>query len=149
MSNQDQNASRNPEEMLRLATGIVSAYVQFNQLPAGQLAQMIRDIHGTLASLSGGAAAHDPEKHKPAVPIKKSITPEHIICLEDGKPLKMLKRYLRTRYGLSPEEYRLKWGLAADYPMVAPNYAQQRSQFAKQIGLGRTATKRRGRKKAA
>jgi predicted transcriptional regulator len=149
MSNQDQNASRNPEEMLRLATGIVSAYVQFNQLPAGQLAQMIRDIHGTLASLSSGGAAHDPEKHKPAVPIKKSITPEYIICLEDGKRLKMLKRYLRTRYDLSPDAYRLKWGLAADYPMVAPNYAQQRSQFAKQIGLGRTSTKRRGRKKAA
>jgi predicted transcriptional regulator len=135
--------------MLRLATGIVSAYVQFNQLPAGQLAQMIRDIHATLASLSGGGVAHDPEKHKPAVPIKKSITPDYIVCLEDGKQLKMLKRYLRTRYDLSPDAYRLKWGLAADYPMVAPNYAQQRSQFAKQIGLGRTATKRRGRKKAA
>jgi predicted transcriptional regulator len=149
MSNLESTPSRSSEETIRLATGIVSAYVQFNQLPAGQLAQMIRDIHGTLASLSSGVEMHDPEKHKPAVPIKKSITPEFLICLEDGKKLKMLKRYLRSRYGLSPEEYRMKWGLPADYPMVAPNYAEQRSQFAKQIGLGRTATKRKGRRKAA
>jgi len=94
---------------------------------------MIRDIHTTLASLSSGAEVHDSENHKPAVPIKKSITPEHIFCLEDGKPLKMLKRYLRSRYDLTPEAYRLKWGLAANYPMVAPNYAKQRSQFANEL----------------
>jgi len=136
------------DEMLRLATDIVSAYVQFNPLPAGQLAQMIRDVHEALSSLSG-AGASSAEKQKPAVAIKKSITPDYIVCLEDGKKLKMLKRYLRSRYDLSPEEYRAKWGLPADYPMVAPKYAEQRSQFAKQIGLGRTATKRRGRRKVA
>ena len=145
MSNVDGNTVANNDEMLRLATDIVSAYVQFNPLPAAQLAQMIRDVHDTLASLSGSAPSSG-ERQKPAIAIKKSITPDYIICLEDGKKLKMLKRYLRARYDLSPEEYRAKWGLPADYPMVAPKYAEQRSQFAKQIGLGRTATKRRGRK---
>jgi predicted transcriptional regulator len=145
MSNVDGSAAPKSDEMLRLATDIVSAYVQFNPLPAGQLAQMIRDVHDTLASLAGSAPA-SAERQKPAVPVKKSITPDYIVCLEDGKKLKMLKRYLRSRYDLSPEEYRAKWGLPADYPMVAPRYAEQRSQFAKQIGLGRTATKRRGRR---
>lgn len=145
MANIDGDTAPGSEEMLRLATDIVSAYVQFNPLPAGQLAQMIRDVHDTLASLAG-APAVAAERQKPAIPIKKSITPDYIICLEDGKKLKMLKRYLRSRYDLSPEEYRAKWGLPADYPMVAPKYAEQRSQFAKQIGLGRTATKRRTRR---
>jgi len=149
MPNAEQNASRGSEDLLRLATSIVSAYVQFNQLPAGQLAQMIRDIHTTLAGLSNGVEMRDATQHKPAIPIKKSITPDYIVCLEDGKKLKMLKRYLRSRYGLSPEEYRIKWNLPVDYPMVAPNYAKKRSDFAKQIGLGRTATKRKGRRKAA
>jgi predicted transcriptional regulator len=148
MSNVDGNAAPHNDEMLRLATDIVSAYVQFNPLPAGQLAQMIRDVHDTLASLAGSTPAST-ERQKPAIAIKKSITPDYIICLEDGKKLKMLKRYLRSRYDLSPEEYRSKWGLPADYPMVAPKYAEQRSQFAKQIGLGRTATKRRGRRSKA
>jgi predicted transcriptional regulator len=84
---------------------------------------------------------------KPAVPVKKSIHPEYIVCLEDGKKLKMLKRYLRSRYGLSPDDYRAKWGLPADYPMVAPNYAAQRSEFAKKIGLGRTASSKKGRRR--
>ncbi|HXZ68084.1 MAG TPA: MucR family transcriptional regulator [Alphaproteobacteria bacterium] len=145
MSNVDGNTVPNNDEMLRLATDIVSAYVQFNPLPAAQLAQMIRDVHDTLASLAGSAPS-SAERQKPAIAIKKSITPDYIVCLEDGKKLKMLKRYLRARYDLSPEEYRAKWGLPADYPMVAPKYAEQRSQFAKQIGLGRTATKRRGRR---
>lgn len=149
MSNAEQNAARGSEDLLRLATGIVSAYVQFNQLPAGQLAQMIREIHGTLAGLSNGAEHHEVSAHKPAVPVKKSVMPDYIVCLEDGKKLKMLKRYLRSRYDLSPEAYRLKWNLPADYPMVAPNYAKTRSDFAKKIGLGRTATKRKGRRKAA
>jgi MucR family transcriptional regulator, transcriptional regulator of exopolysaccharide biosynthesis len=148
MTDFEAGQTHNGEDMLRLATDIVSAYVQFNPLPAGQLAQMIRDVHETLSGLAGSGSSAA-EKLKPAVPIKKSITPEYIICLEDGKKLKMLKRYLRSRYDLSPEEYRSKWGLPADYPMVAPNYAEQRSQFAKQIGLGRTATKRRGRRKVA
>jgi MucR family transcriptional regulator, transcriptional regulator of exopolysaccharide biosynthesis len=147
MSNVEVGATGS-EETLRFATEIVSAYVQFNPLPAGQLAQMIREVHETLSSLGGGVSGNG-ERQKPAVPLKRSITPEYIVCLEDGKKLKMLKRYLRSRYDLSPEEYRAKWGLPADYPMVAPNYAEQRSQFAKQIGLGRTATKRRTRRKAA
>ena len=138
--------THDPEELLRLATDIVSAYVSFNQLPAGQLGEMLRDIHGALSSL---ANAEEPaaEALKPAVPVKKSITPDYLVCLEDGKKLKMLKRYLRSRYDLSPEEYRAKWGLPLDYPMVAPNYAEQRSAFAKQIGLGKGSPKRRGRRK--
>jgi predicted transcriptional regulator len=144
----DDASTSNNDEMLRLATDIVSAYVQFNPLPAGQLAQMIREVHGTLSGLAGSAPVAN-ERQKPAVAVKKSITPEYLICLEDGKKLKMLKRYLRSRYDMSPEEYRAKWGLPPDYPMVAPKYAEQRSQFAKQIGLGRTATKRRGRGKRA
>ena len=148
MTEHENNAGRSSDEMLRLATGIVSSYVQFNQLPAGQLAQMIRDIHDTLASLSSGIALPDTDK-KPAVSIKKSIMPDYIVCLEDGKRLKMLKRYIRSRYNLTPEAYRLKWNLPADYPMVAPNYAKTRSDFAKKIGLGRVAVKRRGRRKAA
>jgi MucR family transcriptional regulator, transcriptional regulator of exopolysaccharide biosynthesis len=148
MSDLESSATTNNDEILRLSTDIVSAYVQFNPLPAAQLAQMIRDIHETLSTLSGFATGST-EKLKPAVPVKKSITPDYIVCLEDGKKLKMLKRYLRSRFDLSPEEYRSKWGLPVDYPMVAPKYAEQRSQFAKQIGLGRTATKRRGRKRSA
>ena len=100
---------------------------------------MIKSVHGTLGGLSGRRRRDGGGSHKPAVPIKRSITPEYIICLEDGKKLKMLKRYLRSNYNLTPEEYRAKWGLPADYPMVAPNYAKQRSDFAKKIGLGRTA----------
>ena len=145
MTNVDEDGTQNNEETLRLATDIVSAYVQFNPLPAGQLAPMIREVHETLASLAGATVANS-ERQKPAISIKKSITPDYIICLEDGKKLKMLKRYLRSRFDMSPEEYRAKWSLPADYPMVAPKYAEQRSQFAKQIGLGRTATKRRARR---
>lgn len=144
----DAPVAQNSEELLRLATEIVSAYVSFNQLPAAQIGPMIREIHQTLMGLSTNEPVMS-ERAKPAVPVKKSVTPEYIICLEDGKKLKMLKRYLRSRYDLSPEEYRAKWGLPADYPMVAPNYAEQRSQFAKKIGLGKTATKRRGRPKKA
>ncbi len=103
---------------------------------------MIKSIHATLGGLASGVPGEVATTQKPAVNMKKSITPEYVICLEDGKKLKMLKRYLRTRYGLSPEEYRAKWGLPADYPMVAPNYAAQRSEFAKKIGLGSTAPER-------
>jgi len=102
---------------------------------------MIKNIHATLGALSTGHNVEVAAPLKPAISVKKSITPDYIICLEDGKKLKMLKRYIRTRYGLSPEEYRAKWGLPADYPLVAPNYAARRSEFAKKIGLGRrTAT---------
>jgi predicted transcriptional regulator len=127
------------DDLLKLATDIVAAYVSNNPVPVNELPSMIKSVHATLGGLSGSPSADLPTAQKPAVAVKKSITPEFIICLEDGKKLKMLKRYLRSRYGLSPEEYRAKWGLPADYPMVAPNYAAQRSEFAKKIGLGRSS----------
>lgn len=130
------------EETLRLATDIVAAYVSHNQISASDVPVMIKSVHATLGRLSEEATRPAPPPQEPAVPIKKSITPDFIICLEDGKKLKMLKRYLRSQYDLSPEEYRAKWGLPHDYPMVAPNYAAQRSEFAKQIGLGRAPAKR-------
>jgi predicted transcriptional regulator len=127
------------DDLLKLASDIVAAYVSNNPVPVSELPSMIKSVHSTLGSLSGATSADMPTAQKPAVTVKKSITPEFIVCLEDGKKLKMLKRYLRSRYGLSPEEYRAKWGLPADYPMVAPNYAAQRSEFAKKIGLGRSS----------
>ncbi len=134
-----------PGEILKLTSEIVAAYVGNNPVPVSEIPAMIKSVHVTLGGLANsqgeGAGAH-----KPAVSIKRSITPEHIICLEDGKKLKMLKRYLRSNYSLTPEEYRAKWGLPADYPMVAPNYAKQRSEFAKKIGLGRSPSSR-GRRK--
>jgi predicted transcriptional regulator len=135
-------------QMLRLAADVVSTYVRSNPLPPSELALLLRDVHDAMKVLSYGTSVVAAEHQKPAVSIKKSITPDYIVCLEDGKKLKMLKRYLHSRYGLSPAEYRAKWHLPAGYPMVAPNYSEQRSEFAKKIGLGRTATKRRGRRKA-
>jgi len=126
-------------ELLKLVSEIVASYVSNNPVPVSELPAMIRSVHATLGGLSGSLAIDAVTSQKPAVTIKKSITPEYLICLEDGKKLKMLKRYLRSRYGLSPDQYRTKWGLPADYPMVASNYAAQRSEFAKKIGLGRTA----------
>jgi len=105
-----------------------------------ELPGMIKSVHTTLGGLSVSGGAEMTTAQKPAVNVKKSVTPEYIVCLEDGKKLKMLKRYLRSRYSMSPEEYRSKWGLPADYPMVAPNYAAQRSEFAKKIGLGKSST---------
>lgn len=134
-------------ELLKLASEIVAAYVSNNPVPVSELPAMIKNVHATLGTLSGAPAAEIVTNQKPAIPVKKSITPEYLICLEDGKRLKMLKRYLRSRYGLSPDQYRAKWGLPSDYPMVASNYAAQRSEFAKKIGLGRpaaTKSRRRG-----
>ncbi|MDE1174425.1 MAG: MucR family transcriptional regulator [Parvibaculaceae bacterium] len=123
------------EELLQLVADIVSAYVSNNSVAAADLPGLIKSIASALSQLS---RSEEPVQERvPAVAVKKSVTPEFIICLEDGKKLKMLKRYLRSQYGLSPEEYRQRWGLPADYPMVAPNYAEQRSRLAKQIGLGR------------
>jgi predicted transcriptional regulator len=116
-------------------------------VPVSDLPAMIRSIHATLGALSGMPSSETLTSQKPAVPVKKSVTNEFIICLEDGKKLKMLKRYLRSNYSLTPEEYRAKWGLPADYPMVAPNYAAQRSEFAKKIGLGRNAPAHKGRRR--
>ena len=128
------------DDVLKLASEIVAAYVSNNPVPVGELPSIIKSVHAMLSGLSGGSMGDVATSQKPAVPVKKSITPEFLICLEDGKKLKMLKRYLRSRYSMSPEEYRSKWGLPADYPMVAPNYAAQRSEFAKKIGLGKSST---------
>lgn len=127
-------------DLLGLAADIVTAYVSNNEITSDRLPDIIKTVYGTLMTLSSNAISKV-EELKPAVPIKKSFTNEYIICLEDGKKLKMLKRYLRSRYDLSPEEYRAKWGLPAEYPMVAPNYAKKRSEFAKKIGLGKKKSK--------
>ena len=124
-------------ELLRMTTEVVTAYLAQNRLGAVDMSQIISTVYASLAGLDGRGAKSASEAQRPAVPVKRSVMPDHIVCLEDGKKLKMLKRHLRTAYGLSPEDYRAKWGLPADYPMVAPNYAAQRSAFAKKIGLGR------------
>jgi predicted transcriptional regulator len=129
-------------DLLGLTAEIVSAHVSNNPVSLGDLPNLIQDVYRTLASVGLPAVKPQPERPQPAVPIKKSITPEYLICLEDGKKLKMLKRHLQTSYGLTPEQYRERWGLTSDYPMVAPNYAKHRSSLAKKIGLG---TKPRGR----
>jgi predicted transcriptional regulator len=134
--------------LLNSACKIVAAYIKKNHISPADLPMMIRNVHGTLGSLGGASSMDIQTQQKPAISIRKSITTDYIVCLEDGKKLKMLKRYLRTRYGLSPEAYRAKWGLPADYPLVAPSYAARRSEFAKKIGLGRrpvAASKRRKR----
>lgn len=134
----DSDASSDSGEiMLGLVTDIVAAYVSNNTVDSGELPDVIKTVHSTLAGLGTPPGAPGGGSQKPAVPVNKSYTNEHIICLEDGKKLKMLKRYLRTRFGMTPEEYRAKWGLPVDYPMVAPNYAAKRSEFAKKIGLGK------------
>ena len=137
MSDTNQEEELPAEDTLRLATNIVSAYVSHNQIPASEVPSMIRTVHGVLGGLANEKELAEEVAQKPAVPIRRSVTPEYIVCLEDGKRLKMLKRYLRANYDMSPEEYRSKWNLPPDYPMVAPNYAAQRSEFAKKIGLGR------------
>lgn len=132
--------SSNPdhaEERLRLTSDIVAAFVSANSLPAGDLPGLIRNVHQTLQGLNGNGAPAPAERPKPAVPINRSVHPDHIVCLEDGAKLQMLKRYLRSRFNMTPEDYRRRWGLAADYPMVAPNYAARRSAVAKASGLGR------------
>jgi predicted transcriptional regulator len=128
-----------------LAADIVSAYVSNNSVPAGDLPGLISQVHLALARVGNGAAEASAEAPKPAIAIKKSVTPDYIICLEDGKKFKSLKRHLRTQYNLTPEQYRDKWGLAPDYPMVAPNYAKARSDLAKEMGLGQQRRKRRAR----
>ena len=131
-----------PSELLALTTNIVAAHVSNNSVALTDLPRLIREVHDTLATV-GAAPQREPERPAPAVQIKKSVTPEFIICLEDGKKLKMLKRHLKTAYNMTPEEYRERWGLAADYPMVAPNYAKQRSKLAKEIGLGTRARRQK------
>ncbi len=136
----DQNAESHPgQNVRRLAAEIVAAYVGANTIAAGQLPELIRSVVTTLSGLEGGVEEPVVEPPKPPVSIRRSVTPDYLVCLEDGKKLKMLKRHLRTTYNMSPKDYREKWGLPADYPMVAPNYAARRSEFAKKIGLGRKA----------
>ena len=125
------------DEALRMTADIVASFVANNKITPDQLPELIRSIHRTVGSLSNNSEPKLLEKPKPATPINKSVNHDFIICLEDGKKLKMLKRYLRSTYNMSPEEYRKRWGLPADYPMVAPAYAARRSEFAKRIGLGR------------
>jgi predicted transcriptional regulator len=138
----DNNNSSN--ELLVLTTEIVSAHVANNTVSLADLPQLIQQVYGTLAGI-GGAPASAGVRPQPAVAVKKSVTPDFIICLEDGRKLKMLKRHLKTAYNMTPEEYRERWQLPPDYPMVAPNYAKQRSSLAKKIGLGTKPRGRRGR----
>lgn len=127
----------------RLGAHIVAAYVTRNPISADALPGLIESVHRALVTLTDDVAPQAPaERPKPAVPISRSVQPDHIVCLEDGKKLKMLKRYLRSRYDMSPEDYRRRWGLPPDYPMVAPAYAARRSDFAKQIGLGKGVRRR-------
>jgi predicted transcriptional regulator len=128
-------------DVLGLTAQIVSAHVSNNSVTPDALPSLIQDVYRTLAGV--GKETPQPDKPQPAVPVKKSVFPDHIVCLEDGKKLKMLKRHLKTAYNMTPEQYRERWGLPPDYPMVAPNYARHRSSLAKKIGLG---TKPRGRK---
>lgn len=125
------------DELLELTTHIVASYVSKNTLALQELPDVISQVYSTLLAHKQGVVRVGGENLRPAVPVKKSVTPDYIICLEDGKRLKMLKRYIRTTYKMTPEEYKAKWGLPHDYPMVAPNYAQKRSSLAKDFGLGK------------
>jgi predicted transcriptional regulator len=136
------NASFKNTDYLRWSADIVAAYVSQHSLPTDAVGDLIRQVHTTLVGLGDPMPEREPERRKPAVPIGRSVQDDHIVCLEDGRKLKMLKRYLRARYDMSPEEYRRRWGLPPDYPMVAPIYAQRRSDFAKKIGLGKGVRRR-------
>ena len=137
----------NPGESsyIQLTANIVSAYVSNNTVPSAEIPNLIGQIHSALLRVSGGQAPTPAEPLKPAVPLKRSITSDYLVCLEDGKKFKSLKRHLRTQYGMTPEQYREKWALPPDYPMVAPNYAAARSQLAKQMGLGQQRRRHRER----
>ena len=137
------NEGADGSSFIELTADIVSAYVSNNSVSAGEISNLINQVHAALVRVSSGHVEAQPEPLKPAISVKKSITPEHIVCLEDGKKFKSLKRHLRTQYNLTPEQYREKWALPADYPMVAPNYAAARSQLAKQMGLGQQRRRRK------
>ena len=126
-----------PKEILPLVADLLAAHLSHNTVAMADLPQLIRNVYDALATVGNGPAP-TAERPSPAVAVKKSVTPDYIVCLEDGKKLKMLKRHLRTAYNMSPEEYRHRWDLPADYPMVAPNYAKQRSQLARKMGLGQS-----------
>jgi predicted transcriptional regulator len=140
------DAPENPAEaLITLTADIVSAHVSNNNVAVNDLPTLIQNVHSALSGLGGAAPEPEVKKQEPAVSVRSSVKPDYIVCLEDGKKLKMLKRHLMTHYQMTPEEYRQKWGLNADYPMVAPNYAEQRRTLAKKIGLG-TKRRRTGRK---
>ena len=136
MAENENPENKSDAERLRLTSEIVASFVSNNPLPSNSLPELIRSVHDALGDLMGDSNEPEP-RPDPAVAISKSVTPDYLVCLEDGRKLKMLKRYLRSRYDMTPEEYRARWNLPADYPMVAPNYAKRRSEFAKEIGLGR------------
>jgi predicted transcriptional regulator len=136
------------ETLITLTSDIVAAHVSNNSVAVGELGTLISSVYGALAGL-GQAAVVEEKALEPAVSIRSSIKPDYIVCLEDGKKLKMLKRHLMTHYNLTPDQYRARWGLASDYPMVAPNYAEKRRELAKKIGLGRKPGVKRGRKPKA
>ncbi len=136
------DTERGEDAILKQVTEIVTAYLSKNVLPPEEVPGLIRSVHATLGGIAGMEAPVR-ETREPAVPVKKSVKPDYIVCLEDGKKLKMLKRYLRARYDMSPDQYRAKWGLPADYPMTAPNYAAKRSEFAKKFGLGKPGKKKK------
>jgi predicted transcriptional regulator len=133
------------DSFIELTANIVSAYVSNNSVPSAEIPNLIGQIHSALKRVSGGQMAAPAEPLKPAVPVKRSVTPEYLVCLEDGMKFKSLKRHLRTRYGMTPDQYREKWNLPPDYSMVAPNYAAARSQLAKQMGLGQQRRRRKDR----
>lgn len=137
MRDEDEVGAVNGGDAMRMTTDIVASFVANNKISSDELSDLIRTVHRALCGLGHANGERASERPKPAAPINKSVQHDYIICLEDGKKLKMLKRYLRSTYALSPDEYRKRWGLPPDYPMVAPSYAARRSEFAKKIGLGK------------
>lgn len=133
-----------PSEVLQLTAEIVASHVSNNTVALGDVPQLIKQVYDSLSGLGSETPRRSTERPQPAVAVRKSVTPEYIVCLEDGKKLKMLKRHLKAAYNMTPEQYRERWGLPSDYPMVAPNYAAQRRDLAKKIGLGTTRRRRRG-----
>lgn len=146
MHTNTQSAQIATSELLNLTTEIVASYVSNNSVEANDLTEVVKTVYGTLSELAAGRGSYTGVRPEPAIAVKKSIADEYIVCLEDGKKLKMLKRHLKSAYNMTPEQYRERWGLAPDYPMVAPSYARQRSELAKNIGLG---TRPRRREKQA
>jgi predicted transcriptional regulator len=137
MRDEVEGAAAQNGDALRMTTEIVASFAGNNKISPEELVELIRNVHRAVAAIAEGGPAREAERPKPATPINKSVQNDYIICLEDGKRLKMLKRYLRSNFNMSPDEYRKRWGLPPDYPMVAPAYAARRSEFAKRIGLGR------------
>ncbi|MBI1341083.1 transcriptional regulator [bacterium] len=141
MADSEENSALTHDELMRITSDIVASFVSNNPVTADSLPDVIHSVFRTVSGLSTANEAKSEERPKPAVPISKSISNDYIVCLEDGRKLKMLKRYLRSRYDMSPDDYRRRWGLPSDYPMVAPSYTERRSAFAKSIGLGRGVRK--------